>query len=120
MIKLASFVLCALFAASPCAAGSLGAVSPDQWMPHATVGLLERVTLRVHWYDNAAALRKAALEHNIGPFDLHGFSVLSRNADTGEYFCDVFVPRVKGASVDGQRTVTFGHEALHCFGFRHD
>jgi len=35
-------------------------------------------------------------------------------------FCDVFVVRIRGAIVDGDRTVTFGHEALHCFGFSHD
>jgi len=27
---------------------------------------------------------------------------------------------MKGAFVDDDRTVTFGHEALHCFGFNHD
>ena len=52
--------------------------------------------------------------------DLHGFSVLHGNAKTGEYVCDVHVVRMRGALVDNDRTVTFGHEVLHCFGFRHE
>ena len=120
MIKLVSFVLGALLAASPALAGTLGMVAPDRWMPHTKVGLLDRVTLRVHWYESSAALKKAALEHDLYPGDLHGFSILSHRAETGEYFCDVFVVKMKGAFVDDDRTVTFGHEALHCFGFSHD
>jgi hypothetical protein len=27
---------------------------------------------------------------------------------------------MRGALVDNDRTVTFGHEVLHCFGFRHE
>ena len=83
------------------------------------MGTLERVTLRVHWYDTKAELRSAANERNIAPRSLHGFSVLSRNRETGEYVCDVFVVRLQGSLVDNDSTVSFGHEALHCLGFAH-
>jgi hypothetical protein len=109
-----------IVSASAVRGGTLGVVTPDQWVPHATIGVLDRVTLRVHWYESLAALRKAAIERNVSSRDLQGFSILSRKVDTGEYVCDVFVVRMGGALVDNERTVTFGHEALHCFGFSHD
>ena len=115
-----SVLLAAIVAASASAANPTRLPAPDRWLPHAQLGLLEWVTLRVHWYETAAALHGAARERNISPRDLHGFSILSRNVATGEYFCDVFVVRMRGAAVDEEGTVTFGHEALHCFGFSHD
>jgi hypothetical protein len=45
---------------------------------------------------------------------------LRRNKETGEWVCDVFVVRMRGALVDNARTVTLGHEVLHCVGFSHD
>ena len=116
----AAALLGLMLSASAAAGGTLGMVTPDQWEPHATIGVLDRVTLRVHWYESVAALRRAAIERNLSSRDLQGFSVLSRRTDTGEYVCDVFVVRMGGALVDNERTVTFGHEALHCFGFSHD
>jgi len=111
--------LLAMLAAAPATANPLGFVTPDQWQPHAQVGILERVTLNVHWHDSAKLLREAAAKHNVDNVDLHGFSILRRTA-TGEWVCDVFVVRMRGALVDNDRTMTFGHEMLHCFGLRHE
>lgn len=93
--------------------------TPDRWLPAATIGVLDRVTFRVHWYESTAALREAATERSVTPRNLNGFSILSRNVETGEYVCDVFVVEMSGSFVDKERTVTFGHEALHCLGFSH-
>lgn len=109
-----------LMAASPTIAGPTGMVTPDTWRPYPTVGVLERVMLRVYWYESVRALRQAASERDIASRDLQGFSILRRNTETGEYFCDVHVVRMGSALVDRDRTVTFGHEALHCLGFGHD
>jgi hypothetical protein len=95
-------------------------VTPDQWEPHPQVGILDRVRRNIHWHDNIKLLREAALEHNVSAIDLHGFSVLRRNNANGEWVCDLFVVRMKGALVDNARTVTFRHEVLHCFGFPHE
>lgn len=113
-------LLSTMLAMPPALAGSLGMVTPDRWQPHAGVGVLDNVTLRVHWYDSLALLREAAVGHDISGDDLHGFSILRRNTATGEWVCDVFVVKMRGALVDNDRTVTFGHEALHCFGLRHE
>jgi hypothetical protein len=103
----------------PAYAGPVGMVTPDRWRPHADVGVLDHVTLRMHWYDSFELLREAAVEHDLSDEGLHGFSILRRNTATGEWVCDVFVLKMRGALVDNDRTVTFGHEVLHCFGFRH-
>jgi hypothetical protein len=110
----------ALLAWPAVAAGPVGAAVRDRWQPHADVGLLDRVTLNVHWHDSVDALRAAAVGRGLGAVDLHGFSILRRNTETGEWVCDVFVVKMRGALVDNDRTVTFGHEVLHCFGFRHE
>lgn len=113
--------LCSAMLATPSAfASRLGMVAPDQWQPHAKVGILDHVTLKIHWHDSITLLRAAAIEHNVSAVDLHGFSILRRNTETGEWVCDLFVVGMHGALVDKDRTVTFGHEVLHCFGFRHD
>jgi hypothetical protein len=98
------------------------AEAADSWRPSLDMDVLERVTLRVNWYESAAALRKAVKNngHDVNEIGLRGFSVLRRNTKTGEYVCDLFVVRVKGARVDDARTLTFGHEVLHCFGLRHE
>jgi hypothetical protein len=93
---------------------------PDQWQPHAQVGVLDNVTLRVHWHDSLKLLREAATAQNVNGVDLHGFSVLRRNGATGEWVCDLYVVKMRGALVDNDRTMTFGHEALHCFGLQHE
>jgi hypothetical protein len=110
----------AILVASPAFASRLGMVAPEQWQPHAKVGILDDVTLRIHWHDSIKLLREAAVEHDVSAVDLHGFSILRRNTETGEWVCDLFVVRMHGALVDNDRTVTFGHEVLHCFGFRHE
>jgi hypothetical protein len=110
-----------ILAASPALASSpLGMPTPDRWVPHSQVGVLDRVTLRVHWHDNLAELRAAASGRDVNPRDLNGFAILRRNTKTGEYVCDVFVVRMGGALVDNDRTLTFGHEILHCFGLGHE
>ena len=113
-------LLWAIVSMPPAFAGPVGMVTPDRWRPHADVGILDHVTLRMHWYDSLERLREAALEHDVSADDLHGFSILRRNTATGEWVCDVFVVRMRGAFVDNDRTVTFGHELLHCFGLRHE
>jgi hypothetical protein len=112
-------LVCALLSLPPAYAGPVGMVTPDRWQPHADVGVLDHVTLRMHWYDSLELLREAALGHDLSGDDLHGFSILRRNTATGEWVCDVFVLKMRGALVDNDRTVTFGHELLHCFGLRH-
>ena len=82
--------------------------------------LRDHVTLRMHWYDSLEQLREAAPEQAVGDGDLQGFSILRRNTETGTWVCDVFVVKMRGALVDNDRTMTFGHELLHCFGLRHD
>ena len=113
-------ILWALLTGAPAFAGPVGMVTPDRWRPHAEVGVLDHVTLRMHWFDSLELLREAALGHDVNGTDLHGFSILRRNTATGEWVCDVFVLKVRGALVDNDRTVTFGHELLHCFGLRHE
>lgn len=113
-------LLLAMVAAGPVFGGPLGMVTPDQWQPHVKVGILDRVTLRIHWHDNIELLRASAKGHDVSVVGLHGFSILRRNTESGEWVCDVFVVRMRGALVDNDRTVTFGHEVLHCFGFRHE
>ncbi len=115
----ALLLLAAIVALPPAFAGSFGSVTPDRWQPHADVGVLDRVTLRMHWYDSLELLRDAAVGQDMSGEGLHGFSVLRRNTATGEWVCDVYVVKMRGALVDNDRTVTFGHEVLHCFGLRH-
>lgn len=97
-----------------------GMVQPDRWQPHTKVGILDHVRLRMHWYDDLDALRAAAISRKVDAIGLRGFSILTREAGTGEWVCDVFMVRMRGALVDKERTVTFGHELMHCFGFRHE
>jgi hypothetical protein len=98
------------------------AESPDRWRPHPSVGLLEGVALRIHWFNSSEELREAAKNsgRDIEALGLHGFSILKLNTQTGEYVCELYVVKMTGAFVDDDRTKTFGHEVLHCFGLRHD
>ena len=98
------------------------AESPDRWRPNPSVGLLEGVALRIHWLNSTDELREAA-EGSGQPINdnyLKGFSILKRNTKTGEYVCDLYVVKMTGAFIDGDRTTTFGHEVLHCFGLQHE
>ena len=113
-------LLLAILAVAPAFGKPLGMVFPDRWLPHPKVGVLDRVTLKIHWHDSIAVLRETAAQHNVGAVDLHGFSMLRRDTASGEWICDVHVVRMRGALVDKDRTVTFGHEVLHCFGLRHE
>lgn len=103
-------------------AGPASASSPERWRLHPSVGLLDTLTLRIHWFASTKELREAAKDsgHPIDEIGLHGFSVLKRNAQTGEYVCDMYVVKMTGALVDNDRTMTFGHEVLHCFGLKHE
>jgi hypothetical protein len=98
------------------------AEGPDRWRAHPSVGVLEGVTLRIHWFDTTAELREAAQNSGqaIKEIGLNGFSILKRNTQTGQYVCDLYVVKMVGAQVDGDHTTTFGHEVLHCFGLRHE
>ena len=107
------------FAGSPASANPLGPPDPEKWSTSETVGVLDRVTLRVHWFETLTKLREAATARDLHPRDLRGFSILSRSKDTGAYVCDVFVVKLRGSQIDDDRTVTFGHEVLHCFGLSH-
>ena len=98
------------------------AESPDRWRAYPSVGLLEGVALRIHWFDSTDELREAAENsgQDIKEIGLNGFSILKRNTKTGEYVCDLYVVKMTGAYIDGDRTTTFGHEVLHCFGLGHE
>jgi hypothetical protein len=115
--RLAGLTILALLFAGP--------VRPDdgeRWRSYPDVGLLEHVVVRVHWFDSSKELRSAAKTsgQNINEIGLSGFSVLKRNSKTGEYSCDVYVVKMTGAQLDGDRTTTFGHEVLHCLGLKHE
>ena len=96
--------------------------TPDRWRPDPDVGLLEGMTLRIHWFESSAELREAAENsgQEMKELGLLGYSIIRRNIETSEYVCDVYVVKMTGATVDGDRTTTFGHEVLHCFGLSHD
>jgi hypothetical protein len=102
--------------------GLARAESPERWRTNPSVGLLEGVTLRIHWLASRDELREAAQNSGqpINENDLKGFSILKRNRETGGYFCDLYVVKMSGAQLDGDRTTTFGHEVLHCLGFKHE
>jgi hypothetical protein len=115
--RFAGLTILALVFAGPARADDL-----ERWRTYPDVGLLEHVAVRVHWFDSSKALRSAAETsgQDIKEIGLSGFSVLKRNSETGEYSCDVYVVKMTGAQIDGDRTTTFGHEVLHCFGLRHE
>ena len=95
---------------------------PERWRAHPSVGLLEGVTLRIHWFSSTEELREAAKNsgQKINEIGLKGFSILKRNTKTGEYTCDLYVVNMTGAQIDADRTMTFGHEVLHCVGLQHE
>ena len=113
---------CFAVLASLASASAEAAKSYQRWHSYPNVGLLEGVTLKIHWFDSAEQLREAARQdgRDLKQMGLHGFSVLKRNKETGAYVCDLFVVKMTGAQVDGRRTTTFGHEVLHCFGLGHE
>jgi len=94
----------------------------DHRQPLPRVGVLDNVVLRIHWFGSSADLREAARNsgQHFNDTDLKGFSLLKRNTKTGEYVCDVYVVKMAGGFVDGDRTTTFGHEVLHYLGLHHD
>ena len=102
--------------------GPANAESPDRWRANPSVGILENVALRIHWLDSTDELREAAQNsgQRVNENYLKGFSILKRNTETGAYTCDLYVVKMTGALVDEDRTTTFGHEVLHCFGLRHE
>jgi hypothetical protein len=102
--------------------GPAGAEIIDRWQPLPSVGVLDNIVLRIHWFGSSAELREAAKNSGqaIKDTDLKGFSFLKRNTQTGEYVCDVYVVKMAGGLVDRDRTTTFGHEVLHCLGLHHD
>src|SRR5262245_16411598 len=109
MIKRISLVVTAAWiglATSSALANPLGVVTPDRWMPHEKVGVLDHVTMRIHWHDDIESLRETAAQHEVSAVDLHGFSILRRNSETGEFVCDVYAVRMRGALVDNDRTMT--------------
>ena len=98
------------------------AESPERWRIHPSVGLLDGVAIRIHWFDSTEGLREAAENSGqaINEIGLHGFSILKRNTKTGEYVCELYVVKMTSALIDGDRTMTFGHEVLHCVGLKHE
>ena len=102
--------------------GAAYAEIPDRWHPNPDVGLRKSMTLRIHWFESSAELREAAENsgQDLKELGLLGYSIIRRNTQTGEYVCDVYVVKMTGAYVDGDRTTTFGHEVLHCFGLMHE
>jgi len=102
--------------------GPASAESPDRWRAYPSVGVLQGVTLRIHWFNSTDELREAAQNSGqaIKEIGLNGFSILKRNTATGQSSCDLYVVKMAGAFIDGDRTTTFGHEVLHCFGLGHE
>ncbi len=103
-------------------ADAANADSLDRWRVHPSVGLLESVALRIHWFSSKEELREAARKsgQSINEFGLHGFAILKRNTETNQYVCDLYVVKMTGGDVKGDRTTVFGHEVLHCFGLMHE
>src|SRR5262245_7278062 len=84
--------------------GPANADGPERWRPNPNVGLLEGVTLRIHWFESSAGLLEAAQAAKNSGQDIKvagtkGFSILKRNTATGEYVCDVYVVKMTGAQV---------------------
>ena len=102
--------------------GPANAEIPERWRPNPSVGVLEGVTLRIHWFESTAELREAAKNsgQQINEVGLKGFSILKRNTQTGEYACEIYIVKMNATDVDGDRTTSFGHEVLHCLGLRHE
>jgi hypothetical protein len=103
-------------------AGPAKAEGPERWRRNPGVGLLDNVTLRIRWFESTAELREASAANGqqINETGLRGFSILKRNKETGAYVCEVYVVKMVGAQLDGDHTMTFGHEVLHCFGLQHE
>src|SRR5690606_3133048 len=60
MTKALPLVLTAILAVSPALADARPPPVGGRWRPSSPVGVLERVTLRIHWHESLAALREAA------------------------------------------------------------
>ena len=75
--------ICLAALASLGLAGPANAESPDRWRPNPSVGLLESVTLRIHWFESTDELREAAKNsgQTIDEIGLNGFSILKRNTE---------------------------------------
>src|SRR5262249_521240 len=114
-------VLLAIFASVGLGETASGEII-DRWQPLPSIGVLDNVVLRIHWFSSSGELREAAKNsgQDIKDTDLKGFSLLKRNTKTGEYVCDVYAVKMAGGLVDRDRTMTFGHEVLHCLGLHHD
>ena len=102
--------------------GPANAEGLQRWRPYPELGVLKNVELRIHWFNSSEELREASRNsgQTINEIGLNGFSILKRNTKTGEYSCEIYVVKMSGAQVDGDRTTTFGHEVLHCFGLKHE
>ena len=48
-----------------------------------------------------------------------GFSVLRLIKETGDYVCDIYLPR-QPSRVQDRATASLGHEMAHCLGFSHE
>jgi len=82
---------------------------------------VQTVTVRIHWV-SAVELLDAARGVGRKPQDQNAalaFSVLRKNAETGAYTCDVYMPK-RPARVWDKPTASLGHELAHCLGFTHD
>ena len=95
---------------------SASANAGDEWESVADVS---EVTVRVHWGSptelNAAA-RSFGRRARGAP---QAFSVLRKNTATGEFSCDIYLPR-RPARLNDEPTASLGHEMAHCVGLAHD
>jgi hypothetical protein len=100
------------------------AAAADDWRRVAAVSVVE---VRIHW-SSPSELNEIARkvgwrsEPQAGrrtPPTLQGFSVLSRNAETGAYVCEMFVVPAPRGKVTPQLLLALGHEMAHCLGHAH-
>jgi hypothetical protein len=110
--RLGSCGLCVVL----CGAANAEATDAVTWK---SVAAVETVAVRIHWV-SSGELRAAAREVGKRPQTApKAFSVLRKNAETGVYSCDIYVPK-KPERLKDEATATLGHELAHCLGFSHE
>jgi hypothetical protein len=80
-------------------------------------GEVTNVLVTVHYYDTYEQMWEAFPDEALTEFE--GISLCDRNVEKNIAWCDVHI--VRNQSVDGEHTLTLGHEVLHgVFGNYHE